>query len=55
MVGIEFEEDIKNVRQNRSSKKKIFTDVAGNIILSPPCLTKTDATESLEKLQKVPG
>jgi acetylornithine aminotransferase len=55
MVGIEFKEDIKNVRQKLIFEEKIFTDVAGNTILPPPCLTKTDATEFLEKLQKVPG
>jgi acetylornithine aminotransferase len=58
MIGIEFEEDIKDVRRKLLFEEKVFTGVAGNHIirlLPPLCLTKSEASEFLEKLQKVLG
>jgi acetylornithine aminotransferase len=58
MIGIEFEEDIKDVRRKLLFEEKVFTGVAGNHIirlLPPLCLTKAEASEFLEKLQKVLG
>lgn len=56
MIGIEFEESIKEVRSKLLFEQKVFTGVAGTntIRLLPPlCLTMEEANEFLARFRKV--
>lgn len=56
MIGIEFEEPVKKLRERLLFEKKIFTGVSGsNIIrlLPPLCLTKQDADLFLDRFAEV--
>ena len=56
MIGIEFEESIKEVRSKLLFEEKVFTGVAGTntIRLLPPlCLTIDEAKEFLVRFRKV--
>ena len=56
MIGIEFEEPIKEIRSELLFKEKVFTGVAGNYtirLLPPLCITKDEADDFLTRLQKV--
>ena len=56
MIGIEFEESIKEVRSKLLFEEKVFTGVAGTntIRLLPPlCLTMDEAKEFLTRFKKV--
>ncbi len=56
MIGIEFEESIKEVRSQLLFTEKVFTGVAGTntIRLLPPlCLTKDEATDFIARFRKV--
>jgi acetylornithine aminotransferase len=56
MIGIEFEDSIKEIRNRLLFEDKIFTGVAGaNIIrlLPPLCLSKDEADEFLERFKKL--
>lgn len=56
MIGIEFEESIKEVRSKLLFEEKVFTGVAGTntIRLLPPlCLTMDEAKEFLARFKKV--
>ena len=56
MIGIEFEESIKEVRSKLLFEEKVFTGVAGTntIRLLPPlCLTKVEASEFIARFRKV--
>ena len=56
MIGIEFEEPIKEIRTKLLFEKKIFTGVTGThtIRLLPPlCLSKQDADLFLTNLKSV--
>ncbi len=56
MIGIEFEESIKEVRSKLLFEEKVFTGVAGTntIRLLPPlCLTLDEAEEFLNRFRKV--
>lgn len=56
MIGIEFEESIKEVRQKLLFEEKVFTGVAGTntIRLLPPlCLSMDEAKEFLVRFRKV--
>ena len=56
MIGIEFEESIKEVRSQLLFEEKVFTGVAGTntIRLLPPlCLTMDEAKEFLARFKKV--
>jgi acetylornithine aminotransferase len=56
MIGIEFEESIKEIRSKLLYEEKVFTGVAGtNIIriLPPLCLTIDEAKEFIDKFKKV--
>jgi len=56
MIGIEFNESIKEARTKLLFEEKVFTGVAGTntIRLLPPlCLSKTEAEEFLGKFKKV--
>lgn len=56
MIGIEFEESIKEVRSKLLFEEKVFTGVAGtNIIrlLPPLCLTMEEAQDFLVRFKKV--
>jgi len=56
MIGIEFEEPVKKLRERLLFEKKIFTGVSGsNIIrlLPPLCLTKQDADLFLDRFAVV--
>ena len=58
MIGIEFEEPIKEIRNRLLFEKKVFTGVAGTntIRLLPPlCLTKEEAAEFISRFRKVLG
>lgn len=55
MIGIEFEEPVKEIRTKLLTKEKVFTGVSGaNVIrlLPPLCLSKTDADIFLEKFKR---
>lgn len=55
MIGMEFEEPIKEIRQNLLYEQKVFTGVAGlhTIRLLPPlCLSMAEADEFLCRFQK---
>lgn len=54
MIGLEFEEPVKELRANLLFKQKVFTGVSGtNVIrlLPPLCLSMSEADEFLERLQ----
>ena len=56
MIGIEFEESIKEVRSKLLFEEKVFTGVAGTntIRLLPPlCLTMDEAKAFLTRFKKV--
>ncbi len=56
MIGIEFDQPVKEIRNRLLFEKKIFTGVSGtNIIrlLPPLCLSKSDATSFLESFREV--
>ena len=56
MIGIEFEQPVKEIRKTLLFDKKIFTGVSGanTIRLLPPlCLSKSDATSFLVKFKEV--
>lgn len=58
MIGIEFEESIKEVRSKLLFEEKVFTGVAGTntIRLLPPlCLTIEEASEFICRFKKVLG
>lgn len=58
MIGIEFEEPIKEIRNRLLFEEKVFTGVAGTntIRLLPPlCLTKEEAAEFISRFRKVLG
>ena len=58
MIGIEFEEPIKEIRNRLLFEEKVFTGVAGTntIRLLPPlCLTKEEAAEFISCFRKVLG
>lgn len=56
MIGMEFEEPIKEIRSKLLFEQKVFTGVSGtNVIrlLPPLCLSLAEADEFLERLHKV--
>lgn len=56
MIGIEFEQPIKEIRSNLLYEQKVSTGVAGQYtirLLPPLCLTKAQASDFLERFQKV--
>ena len=56
MIGIEFEESIKEVRSKLLFEEKVFTGVAGTntIRLLPPlCLSMDEAKEFIVRFRKV--
>lgn len=56
MIGIEFEESIKEIRSQLLFEEKVFTGVAGtNIIrlLPPLCLSLDEAAEFIQRFKKV--
>ena len=56
MIGIEFEESIKEVRSKLLFEEKVYTGVAGTntIRLLPPlCLTMDEAKEFIRRFKKV--
>lgn len=58
IIGIEFEEPIKEIRNRLLFEEKVFTGVAGTntIRLLPPlCLTKEEAAEFISRFRKVLG
>lgn len=58
MIGIEFEEPIKEIRSKLLFEQKVFTGVAGTntIRLLPPlCLTLDEAAEFISRFRQVLG
>ena len=58
MIGIEFEQSIKEIRSKLLFEEKVFTGVAGTntIRLLPPlCLTIEEAAEFIKRFKKVLG
>ena len=58
MIGIEFEQSIKEIRSKLLFEEKVFTGVAGTntIRLLPPlCLTLEEAAEFMKRFKKVLG
>lgn len=56
MIGLEFEEPVKELRKQLLFEQKVFTGVSGtNVIrlLPPLCLSKAEADEFLNRLSKV--
>lgn len=56
MIGMEFDEPIKELRQRLLFEQKVFTGVSGtNVIrlLPPLCLTMAEADEFIERFRKV--
>ena len=56
MIGMEFEEPIKEIRSKLLFKQKVFTGVSGtNVIrlLPPLCLSMAEADDFLDRLHKV--
>ena len=56
MIGMEFEEPVKDIRKKLLSEEKVFTGVSGtNVIrlLPPLCLTLTEADLFLTRFKKV--
>ncbi|MDR0349609.1 MAG: aspartate aminotransferase family protein [Tannerella sp.] len=55
MIGIEFEEPVKEMRMDLLFKERVFTGVAGNYtirLLPPLCITKDEADDFLIRLRK---
>jgi acetylornithine aminotransferase len=58
MIGMEFNEPIKEIRRKLLFEQKVFTGVSGTHVirlLPPLCLTKAEAAEFLERLKRVIG
>lgn len=56
MIGVEFEEPVKEIRKRLLFEQKVFTGVSGtNVIrlLPPLCLSQAEADEFLERLHRV--
>lgn len=56
MIGLEFDQDVKDIRKRLLFEEKVFTGASGtNIIrlLPPLCLAKNEADIFLEKLKKL--
>ena len=56
MIGMEFEEPIKDIRRNLLFEKKVFTGVSGtNVIrlLPPLCLSMEEAEEFLKRFKEI--
>lgn len=56
MIGMEFEEPVKEIRKRLLFEQKVFTGVSGtNVIrlLPPLCLSQVEADEFLERLHRV--
>lgn len=56
MIGIEFDQPVKEIRSKLLFEKKIFTGVSGNNIirlLPPLCLSITDADEFLKSFKEI--
>jgi acetylornithine aminotransferase len=56
MIGMEFEEPIKDIRRKLLFEKKVFTGVSGtNVIrlLPPLCLSMEEAEEFLKRFKEV--
>ena len=56
MIGIEFEEPIKEIRRKLLFEQKVFTGVSGTHVirlLPPLCLSKAEADEFLARFKKV--
>ena len=56
MIGIEFEESIKEMRSKLLFEEKVFTGVAGTNtirLLTPLCLTMDEAKEFIHRFKKV--
>ena len=56
MIGMEFEEPIKEIRRKLLFEKKVFTGVSGTHVirlLPPLCLNKAEADEFLVRFKKV--
>ena len=56
MIGMEFDEPIKELRQRLLFEQKVFTGVSGtNVIrlLPPLCLTMAEADEFIGRFRKV--
>ena len=58
MIGIEFEEPIKEIRSKLLFEQKVFTGVAGTNtirLLSPLCLSMAEAAEFISRFRQVLG
>lgn len=58
MIGIEFEESIKEIRSRLLFEEKVFTGVAGTntIRLLPPlCLSMEEAADFMTRFKRVLG
>ncbi len=58
MIGMEFDEPVKEIRRKLISEQHVFTGVTGTHIirlLPPLCLTKNNVDEFLNRLHKVIG
>jgi acetylornithine aminotransferase len=56
MIGMEFEEPIKEIRRKLLFEQKVFTGVSGTHVirlLPPLCLSKAEADEFLARFKKV--
>lgn len=56
MIGVEFEENIKPLRDKLLFEEKVFTGATGTTIfrlLPPLCITKADADEFLQRFKRV--
>lgn len=56
MIGMEFEEPVKEIRKRLLFEQKVFTGVSGtNVIrlLPPLCLSQAEADEFLERLHRI--
>ena len=58
MIGMEFDQPVKEIRSRLIHEQKVFTGASGtNVIrlLPPLCLSKEEADEFLARLRKVLG
>ena len=56
MIGMEFEESVKEIRSKLLFEKKIFTGVSGTNtvrLLPPLCLSKADAKQFIDSFKAV--
>lgn len=56
MIGMEFEEPVKEIRKRLLFEQKVFTGVSGTYVirlLPPLCLSQAEADEFLERLHRV--